>query len=490
MSSLAIWGKIAGRRKERFSTNINKGAHEARICMYCFASKKVFISAAMVVITLCVAVTIRDVVTLHKLNVHHSAGPVKKITRSSRSKRFPSVNQRVQLYMSDWYLPRCQEEGDDNDQLFRFTYNKDLRTYYVKENKASGEDLKTHIFSLTNISVDTAFSLDYDTIFKCNHSHSIPTMQKYCFDVLHTVFPAIHNLGWNATDEFRSKGRPPILFQFGDKDVSLEHGYLKLPIVKKFRTFMSRDQINLATLGNCSNRSISRNTSQAIIWKLNTERHYGNLQFIPKIDIQWKKKKNRAVFRASLSGYERYMNDHEGYNTSSFLQQCLWTPRCQLVYQYSNSTLINAKLKKMKYGLPSTINGVRLNGPKLSIKQMLSYKALIFLEGNDVSSGLKWGLYSKSVVLMPRPIFTSWAMEELLEPWVHYVPIKEDLSDVEEKIQWVLNNGKKACQISQRATQWMDDLVFHPDAETDDKKIYQEILQRYSTHWYQDSSSA
>ncbi len=40
------------------------------------------------------------------------------------------------------------------------------------------------------------------------------------------------------------------------------------------------------------------------------------------------------------------------------------------------------------------------------------------LEGNDVASGLKWALLSQSVVMMPPPQHTSWAMEELLQPWV------------------------------------------------------------------------
>ena len=200
------------------------------------------------------------------------------------------------------------------------------------------------------------------------------------------------------------------------------------------------------------------------------------------MDIKWEKKKNKAIFRGALTGYTRHMNDHEGYNTSSFLQQCLWTQRCRLVYQYHNSTLLDARLTKTRR-IPESISHVHLIGKKMEIQEMLSYKAILFLEGNCVSSGLKWGLYSQSVVLMPRPTITSWAMEELLEPWMHYVPLKDDLSDVEEKIRWVIEHDKEANTISKQATQWIDDLVFHPDAKNDDEKIYLEILRRYSTHW-------
>ena len=53
----------------------------------------------------------------------------------------------------------------------------------------------------------------------------------------------------------------------------------------------------------------------------------------------------------------------------------------------------------------------------MSVKEMLKNKAIIMMEGNDVASGLKWALYSSSVVMMPVPTVTSWALEEMLQPW-------------------------------------------------------------------------
>ena len=55
--------------------------------------------------------------------------------------------------------------------------------------------------------------------------------------------------------------------------------------------------------------------------------------------------------------------------------------------------------------------------------------------GNDVSSGLKWALLSRSVVIMQTPTKTSYAMKELLQPWTHYIPIDDRFSDVEDKMK-------------------------------------------------------
>lgn len=54
---------------------------------------------------------------------------------------------------------------------------------------------------------------------------------------------------------------------------------------------------------------------------------------------------------------------------------------------------------------------------------------------------------------MTYPVtYTSWAMEELLEPYVHFVPIQHDLSDLETAVEWILQHEHEAQYISHRAT--------------------------------------
>lgn len=74
-------------------------------------------------------------------------------------------------------------------------------------------------------------------------------------------------------------------------------------------------------------------------------------------------------------------------------------------------------------------------------------------------------------------------MEELLEPWVHYVPLNDFATNVEERMQWIIDNDEAARRISERATLWMEDLVFHPDSVQDDRLIQEEILRRYKSHF-------
>jgi len=65
----------------------------------------------------------------------------------------------------------------------------------------------------------------------------------------------------------------------------------------------------------------------------------------------------------------------------------------------------------------------------------------------------------------------------------HYVPLDDFATNVEERMQWILDNDAEAEKISKRATLWMEDLVFHPDAAEDDRLIQEEILGRYQAHF-------
>ena len=486
-----IMSRLVGFKKQKFVFRrqslppIQSAKEPTKYGATCFGKKHVFLSAAITLLFICGSLNREGFLTLHRPLFNHSDFQKPNSFRetshpsSSRSKRFPSVEQRVRLYMSDWYLPRCKEPG--NRQLLRFSYTKNSSMHRVKN--PSEQTPETFNFFLNDIPVDTTFSLDYNTISKCAMGHTDPSMKKYCMDVRDTVWPALKSLRLNVTEDSRRKGQAPFLFQFGDVQISQTHGSLQLPVIKKFRASMPLEELNGVTDGQCFYRTLSPKANRGIIWKLKTERHYGNIQKIKDLDVKWTRKKKSAVFRGTITGYMRSMKGYKSYNESSYLERCLWTPRCRLVYQHANSILLDARLTKVKFGLPETINDVQLVGKRMKLEEMLSYKAIIFLEGNDVSSGLKWGLYSQSVVLMPRPTFTSWAMEELLEPWVHYVPLENDLSDVEDKIRWVIEHDKEAYKISKRATQWISDLVIHRNAEKDDRKIFREILRRYSAHW-------
>lgn len=92
---------------------------------------------------------------------------------------------------------------------------------------------------------------------------------------------------------------------------------------------------------------------------------------------------------------------------------------------------------------------------EVDISEFLKYKYILSIEGNDKDSGLNWKLASNSLVLMAKPKIESWLMEGLLKPYVHYVPLKDDYSDLDQIIEWCQNNDEECQKIVKNANQFM-----------------------------------
>jgi hypothetical protein len=89
----------------------------------------------------------------------------------------------------------------------------------------------------------------------------------------------------------------------------------------------------------------------------------------------------------------------------------------------------------------------------MSKEAQLEYKFIFCPEGNDVSTNLKWAMSSNSICFMPKPRYETWFMEGLLKPGIHYVELKSDYSDLEEKIDYYSTHIEEAETIIANANE-------------------------------------
>ncbi len=100
-------------------------------------------------------------------------------------------------------------------------------------------------------------------------------------------------------------------------------------------------------------------------------------------------------------------------------------------------------------------NSIQLNSSKyISTPDLVkTYSILIDIEGNGYSGRLKHLLWShRPVLLVDRP-HKEFFFEHLKE-WVHYIPVKRDLSDLIEKTQWCMDHYEEALKIADNAYQF------------------------------------
>lgn len=93
---------------------------------------------------------------------------------------------------------------------------------------------------------------------------------------------------------------------------------------------------------------------------------------------------------------------------------------------------------------------------KMTIDEQLDYKFILSLEGNDVATNLKWIMSSSSLAVMPRPKYETWFMEGTLVPNYHYILIKDDYSDLEERLKYYIENTAEARKIVRNANEYVN----------------------------------
>jgi len=164
------------------------------------------------------------------------------------------------------------------------------------------------------------------------------------------------------------------------------------------------------------------NSQNSILLKLNKVRHFqyvvDNIKLENKADILFGR---AAVFQKQrIDFYKKYFNH----------------PMCDLG-QINQGTNHDQWVKK-----------------KASLDTHLKHKFILCIEGNDVASNLKWVMSSNSVAVMPMPKYESWFMEGKLIPNYHYILIKDDYSDLEEKLNYYKKNTDELKRIAENANQY------------------------------------
>jgi len=91
------------------------------------------------------------------------------------------------------------------------------------------------------------------------------------------------------------------------------------------------------------------------------------------------------------------------------------------------------------------------NTQYLSIIDLVKkYKYLIDIGGNGYSGRLKYLLFSKRPLLIVDRNYIEYFHNDLI-PYKHYIPVKMDLSDLLEQVEWMQNNYEKSLEIANNA---------------------------------------
>lgn len=159
--------------------------------------------------------------------------------------------------------------------------------------------------------------------------------------------------------------------------------------------------------------------------------------------------------------WKSWINLKDNINFNNKINDIVWRGASTGGLNDINYRILFCKLYSNKYnvGICTFCHGIQFDNnlfkETISIDEMLKYKYIISLPGNDKDSGLAWKLGSNSLVIMPKPSIESWLMEGLLIEWVHYVPLNNNLDNLEDILKWCRNNNEKCIEINNNAKNFM-----------------------------------
>ena len=179
-----------------------------------------------------------------------------------------------------------------------------------------------------------------------------------------------------------------------------------------------------------------------------------------KLDISWKDKKSIAFFRGQSTGC--------GNNIES-------NTRIKLAYLDSkwnkdNTQILDAKLVKWVQRLKKSEKESEFNkidsytlqnkgiqlAEKVPLNEVYKYKYLINVDGNVAAYRLGFLLGTGSVVLIVKGKYRLWFEQWLIEG-VHYIGVKEDLSDLKQKIEWCIQHDDECKKIAENSVKFFNE---------------------------------
>ena len=172
-------------------------------------------------------------------------------------------------------------------------------------------------------------------------------------------------------------------------------------------------------------RPISPDNENSVLMRLNQIRHF----YFVDDPVSFERKKNSVVWRGKRSSKKG---------------------RIDLLNRYGRNPKFDIGDSDSKRCGDPDYKGY------LSIKEQLDYRFILSVEGNDVASNLKWVMSSNSLCMMPKPRFETWFMEGTLVPNYHYVLLKDDFSDLEEKMEYYSEHLDEASEILKNAHRYVE----------------------------------
>jgi len=159
--------------------------------------------------------------------------------------------------------------------------------------------------------------------------------------------------------------------------------------------------------------------------------------------VAWEDRKPIAVWRGGASGFDR--------------------PSLRLRVAQALADHPSADVRITPWGGWENGQGIspELFAPRCDPSAFFGFKYLLIVDGNCIASNHQWTFGTGAVpIMITHPENVYWFQRYLI-PGVNYVPVRYDLSDLRETLDWLVANDAAAKQIAENAIR-LAETIFSP----------------------------
>lgn len=174
-----------------------------------------------------------------------------------------------------------------------------------------------------------------------------------------------------------------------------------------------------------------------------------HINFSCEFNNDWNTKKSIAVFRGSSTGF--------GIDIESNMRlKISYLSSIETNRNYIDAGITKWNTRPRKFMNSEYLQTIDVNDLPFGLVEPLTpyeqsnYKYIIHIDGHVSAFRLSYELNMLSVILLVESEWKIW-YSHLLKPYIHYVPIKKDLSDIIDKIKWCKENDDKCYEIAKNA---------------------------------------
>jgi len=153
---------------------------------------------------------------------------------------------------------------------------------------------------------------------------------------------------------------------------------------------------------------------------------------------RWEDRIPRVYWRGIASG-----NPGDNVRTQTVLR--LWN------HPHANVKLLVPHQNDVRSGPLVDVTNTELYDARQPVQEFVNHKYNLVLDGACIASSLQWAFASGSVPILVTHPGNDWWFKRYLEPMKHYVPVAYDLSDLEERIDWLITHDEEARAIAENA---------------------------------------